>query len=146
MKLAVLVLGGLVGFGAVRYITTREDAPRIDRTSPEWAARMDALRRARVFVTSASVMDGARLDSNPHDPRPFPRHERLSCAYLPKPATGTTPKFDCELADGEVVKVKYGRTPEVHAEIAATRCPMWGGSKVPPNTPSRSPPAATGEV
>jgi hypothetical protein len=35
---------------------------------------------------------------------------------------GTTPKFYCELADGEVVKVKYGRNnPELAAEVAATR-------------------------
>ena len=41
--------------------------------------------------------------------------------YLDSAATGTTAKFDCVLPDGEVVKVKYGHTGEIHAEIAATR-------------------------
>jgi hypothetical protein len=32
---------------------------------------------------------------------------------------GTSSKFDCALRDGEVVRVKYGREPEIHAEVAA---------------------------
>jgi len=35
--------------------------------------------------------------------------------------TGTTPKFECELANGETIKVKYGWTKEIPSEIAATR-------------------------
>jgi hypothetical protein len=36
--------------------------------------------------------------------------------------SGTTPKFDCDLANHGVIRVKYGRgNPELHAEIAATR-------------------------
>ena len=121
VKLAGLVLACVIGFGAVRYLTTREEGARVDRTSPEWADRADAPSpRAGVRRTLRSAIVAA-LDTNPHNRRPFPRHERLSCAYVPKAASGTTPKFDCELAAGEVVKVKYGRTPEVHAEIAATR-------------------------
>jgi hypothetical protein len=35
---------------------------------------------------------------------------------------GTTPKFDCELPGGDVIRVKYGRgNPELRAEVAATR-------------------------
>src|SRR4029453_12260151 len=33
---------------------------------------------------------------------------------------GTTPKFDCVFAGGDTVKVKYGRTAEIHGEAAAT--------------------------
>ena len=43
------------------------------------------------------------------------------CRFVNEAPSGTTPKFDCQMADGEVVKVKYGRTPEIHAEVAATR-------------------------
>jgi hypothetical protein len=36
--------------------------------------------------------------------------------------SGATPKFRCQLADGEIVKVKYGRSnAEIRAEVAATR-------------------------
>jgi hypothetical protein len=31
--------------------------------------------------------------------------------YLAKQADGTSAKFDCVLADGRTVKVKYGRNP-----------------------------------
>ena len=45
----------------------------------------------------------------------------VDCRFLFTDVSGTTPKFDCELADGRGVKVKYGRTPEISGEIAATR-------------------------
>ncbi len=44
-----------------------------------------------------------------------------SCRFLADTPSGTSPKFDCVLAGGEVVKVKYGRNPEIQAEAAATR-------------------------
>jgi len=45
----------------------------------------------------------------------------VRCRYLDGAARGTTAKFDCLLQDGEVVKVKYGHTGEIPAEIAASR-------------------------
>ena len=42
------------------------------------------------------------------------------CWYVPGEPSGTTPKFDCAFANGEVLKVKYGRGPEPHAEVATT--------------------------
>lgn len=47
------------------------------------------------------------------------RDEPLICLFLNEPPTGTSAKFDCVLMDGEVIKVKYGRNPEIHAELAA---------------------------
>ena len=44
-----------------------------------------------------------------------------SCRFLAEAPSGTSPKFDCVLAGGEVVKVKYGRNAEIQAEAAATR-------------------------
>ena len=44
----------------------------------------------------------------------------LECRYLAKEADGTSAKFDCALADGRFIKVKYGRNPEIHAETLAT--------------------------
>jgi hypothetical protein len=34
--------------------------------------------------------------------------------------SGTSAKFNCVLDGGEIVKVKYGRNPEIYAETAAT--------------------------
>jgi hypothetical protein len=45
----------------------------------------------------------------------------LTCRFIARHPTGTSAKFDCVLDGGEVVKVKYGRNPEIAAEVAATR-------------------------
>jgi hypothetical protein len=95
--------------------------PAVDRTSRAWAERIEALSRARVFVPAAPALVRQPLDRNPRDPYAFDLDERLACDFVPRNISGTTPKFDCRLPNGDMVKVKYGRTPEVHAEVAATR-------------------------
>ena len=45
----------------------------------------------------------------------------LTCRYLSEAPSGTSAKFDCVLDGGEIIKVKYGRNSEIHAETAATR-------------------------
>ena len=45
----------------------------------------------------------------------------VTCRFVPRSPSGTSPKFDCALPDGEVVRVKYGHEPEINAEVAATR-------------------------
>lgn len=86
--------------------------------APE-AARLDALHRARVWSPPAAQT--ADLSANPADPSGALSQPMVRCRYLDSPATGTTAKFDCVLPDGEVVKVKYGATGEIHAEIAGSR-------------------------
>jgi hypothetical protein len=90
-------------------------------SDPEYGAagRDVALRRARVWrpIDPAAVDLGA----NPADPTGALSGDPVRCRYLPAEAHGTTAKFTCVLPDGEVVKVKYGHTGEIHAEIAATR-------------------------
>jgi len=76
----------------------------IDRSSPAWRARDDALSRARVLAPS----------------RPAAREVPTACVYVSNATHGTTPKFDCRLPDGTTVKVKYGDSPEIPAEVAAT--------------------------
>jgi len=74
--------------------------------------RLDALRRAAVRVPS------------PHATAPssdLPGESPLTCRFAPGALSGTTPKFHCVLDGGELVKVKYGRNAEIHAETAATR-------------------------
>lgn len=79
----------------------------VDRTTAEWKAREALVARAKVFV------------QGPTAPLDIP--DLTECRYVPKPISATTPKFDCRLPNGDVVKVKYGRTPERMAEVAATR-------------------------
>jgi hypothetical protein len=78
-----------------------------------------ALRHARVWRPSTPA--ATDMAANPPDPAGTLSGEVVRCRFLSRPAHGTTPKFDCVLADGEVVKVKYGHTGEIHAELAATR-------------------------
>lgn len=76
------------------------------------AFRADALARAKVF--RAAFTPGVL------DPKAT-AHGELACRFVLTDATGTTPKFDCELPTGIRVKVKYGNTPEISGEIAASR-------------------------
>jgi hypothetical protein len=78
-----------------------------------------ALRRAKVW----RPVDGVTLDltANPPDPGGTLSDPLVRCRYVSRPARGTTAKFDCALPDGEVIKVKYGHTGEIHAELAASR-------------------------
>ena len=89
-----------------------------DRTSKE-EARFELLRKARVWTAADPAT--ANLAVNPADPTATLSAPLVQCRYLSTPAHGTTAKFDCVLPDGEVVKVKYGHTGEIHAEVAATR-------------------------
>jgi hypothetical protein len=83
------------------------------------AQRTEALRRARVWIASDTA--DADLASNPPDPAGTLSGSIVRCRYLDGATHGTTAKFDCVLPDGEVVKVKYGHTGEIQAEIAGTR-------------------------
>jgi hypothetical protein len=85
----------------------------------EWAARNDALTRAKVFRDDP--LDPASIDFAA-DPNDGVVDRRLTtCRYKPDESSGTTPKFDCELPGGEKIKVKYGWTQEIPSETAATR-------------------------
>jgi hypothetical protein len=83
------------------------------------AVRDLALSQAKVWRrTDPGAVD---LGANPADRSGALSGDLVRCKYLSTGAHGTTAKFACLLPDGEVVKVKYGHTGEIHAEIAATR-------------------------
>lgn len=88
-------------------------------TEVDAGTRRSILARARVRLPGAAT--SYDLSSNPADPRGTLSSRLVECRFVSKAPSGTTPKFDCMLPDGEVVKVKYGRNPELHAEAAATR-------------------------
>ena len=95
--------------------------PVVNRDSQAWKARVALIARAQVFVRPAPAIAGLDMSHPSNDPDPFDRANLVTCRYVPKPITGTTPKFFCRLPDGELIKVKYGPTPERLAETAATR-------------------------
>jgi hypothetical protein len=78
-----------------------------------------AMRQARVWQPTDPA--AVNLAANPDDPAGTLSGAIVPCRYLSAPARGTTAQFDCVLRDGEVVKVKYGHTGEIHAEVAASR-------------------------
>ena len=73
--------------------------------------RRDALARAAI--------------RRPGPPKTAPTYasgdDTLTCRYLAEEPSGTSAKFNCVLDGGEIIKVKYGRNPEIHSEAAATR-------------------------
>jgi hypothetical protein len=85
----------------------------------EWAARNDALARARVFRNQSFNIASFDFAADPN--RGVADPILTTCKYKPDEVTGTTPKFDCEVASGEKLKVKYGWTREIPSETAATR-------------------------
>jgi hypothetical protein len=83
--------------------------------------RDDALRAARVWHAPRRPIADVDFTANPPDSGGFLPSEVVSCRFLVRAVSGTTPKFQCELPDGRIVKVKYGANAELHAEVAATR-------------------------
>ena len=86
------------------------------------AERRALLDRAEVF----RPIDTAKLDlmAGPEGKGAFKFNEQVTCgfAFPEEPLTGMTPKFECEVAPKDVVKVKYGQdNGEVFAEVAASR-------------------------
>jgi hypothetical protein len=135
LKRGVLIASGVylassVALAAWLLPAGRERSP-VDFAAPrenaKWGAgnqapldlRNLAMRQAKVWTpTDISTVD---LGANPPDATGLLSQPIVRCRYLDGPARGTTAKFDCVLPDGEVVKVKYGNTGEIHAEIAASR-------------------------
>lgn len=76
--------------------------------------RLDLLRRAHVWRAPAVPIGKASLSGQ--------RNLAVaSCRFRIDDVGGTTPKFDCELDNGDSVRIKYGRGPEALTEAAATR-------------------------
>ena len=93
-------------------------SPQIDwPVTPAHAAaiREDALSRAA--VREPGLLRGS---SGPAGTSTGGTADLLTCRYLADEPSGTSPKFNCVLDGGEIVKVKYGRNSEIHAEAAAT--------------------------
>ena len=110
---------GLVGIG-VAALGGFENGDGVPQPpAKEWAARNEALTRARVF--RKGTVDVASIDFAADPNRGVVDNGLTTCKYDPDEVSGTTPKFDCELPNGEKIKVKYSGSKEIPSETAATR-------------------------
>lgn len=100
---------------AVRRTNETLDLPRGDADR----LRRDALSRAILWEPSVNTAELKHLGEHPDDF--FEHADELVCQYRESKPSGSTPKFECVFEGGEVLKVKYGPSPEVHTEVAATR-------------------------
>jgi hypothetical protein len=113
----------VAGCSAIKpLLPRRADVPpaprKLDGLSPD--ERFELLRRAQVWQPIATR--SLDLRAGPPGQDAFAFEETVPCRYSTEPPSGRTPKFNCTLANGDVVKVKYGRdNGEVYAEVAATR-------------------------
>ena len=86
------------------------------------ALREAALSSARVWQPPSTPIAQANLRVNPAGPGHIADSAEITCRFMMREVSGTTPKFYCELPNGEALKIKYGKwNPELHAEVAATR-------------------------
>ena len=76
--------------------------------------RVDALSRAAVWHAPAPIAR-ANLGRDPKGPA------SIECAFEITQLGGTAQKFDCRSADGERLRIKYGRSPEVPSEVASAK-------------------------
>lgn len=84
--------------------------------------RERALQGAVVWRPPSVPIANARLDRNPEGLEAIDANGELPCRFSLEAVGGTTPKFNCVLSNGKVVKVKYGvRNAELRAEVAASR-------------------------
>jgi hypothetical protein len=89
---------------------------------PPTAEHEQAMRRAQVWFEPTVPIEQAKPGANPPGPDSFSPDQEIVCSFRPGYMGGSTPKFDCELPNGDKVKVKYGRdNAEIYAEVAGTR-------------------------
>ena len=86
------------------------------------ADREAALAAAIVWRSPTTPIGLVDFTKNPEAAGGFMTTDDVACRFVVRKSSGLTPKFYCQLPDGDVIKVKYGaRNAEVRAEVAATR-------------------------
>ena len=120
--LLATVFHGASSFEAGRapYDLLPEEMPR----EAKERARDKAIRAARVWMDPEIAIEEADLRSG-NDPY-LGLGDEITCDYVDTHLGGSVPKFLCSLADGELIKVKFGpldadSTREIPAEVAASR-------------------------
>jgi len=110
---AVVVVVVMASRATPRPAAQASSAPTKKDVSLE--ARADMLARAAVWHQPAVEIAKANLGPAPDLP------DSIACKFILDAPSGTSTKFDCTLDSGERIRVKYGRTPEIPSEVAASR-------------------------
>ncbi|HYU79061.1 MAG TPA: hypothetical protein VEK56_08740 [Vicinamibacterales bacterium] len=95
--------------------TWHDDRPKTKPKVITDAEREELLARAQVWHPPSVAIERVSFADDSRDPRV------VRCRFRVTELGGTTPKFDCSLESGEHIRVKYGKTGEVPAEVASTR-------------------------
>lgn len=103
--------------------TPARERKRDAKLDPAYVAAYDAaMPRARVWAKPEVPIGEARLDQTPRGDDGFADDAVVECRFKPEGVGGSTPKFVCELPNGDDFKVKYGASnEEVFTEVLATR-------------------------
>jgi hypothetical protein len=117
LALAVAIVAVTMPVGAASTSDQKPASPakqplKSKTVSPE--ERIDALSRASVWRQPPPIAR-VNLGIDPKQPKV------IACTFEITELGGTAPKFDCRTKDGERLRVKYGRSPEVHSEVASAK-------------------------
>ena len=117
----VLLLVGVVGAACAGTSADEQKGP--DALSAQAVKlREDALASAKVWLPPAVPIGEANLRENPPGQGGFSSGAEVACRFALQDVGGTTPKFNCTVPGGEVLKIKYGsHNAELPAEVTATR-------------------------
>jgi hypothetical protein len=85
--------------------------------------RLAFIRKAQVWApTNVSAMD---LIIGPQGEGSFSPNTTVTCDYVETKLPGSSPKFECRIGEGDVIKVRYGvGNGEVYGSILASRL-LW---------------------
>jgi len=127
---AILVLATLASVTTFLAAAQHHGAPPrgnyVPQTSADWhLSGPDARQRREAMLRRAewrlSSTDRASFTASAPLLRERALRDVRSCRFVNEAPSGTTAKFNCVLDGGMVVKVKYGRNPEIQGEVAGTR-------------------------
>ncbi len=114
----VLIVATSLAFAACDS-TSAEQAPQPSRVQKSKKVsdeeRRDALSRAMVWRHPDVPISRAHLGAD------AAQAQSINCRFAITELGGTAPKFDCTLENGERIRIKYGRSPEIPSEVAAAR-------------------------
>src|SRR4029078_10271406 len=113
---------GLASSRAAEDVKPKPKSNKPERTLSS-KERLDFIRRAQVWMpTNVAAMD---LRAGPQGPGAVEAGAVVTCDYVKNHCSGSHPKFERVLPDGDVIKVKYGQdNGEVFGAVLGSRL-LW---------------------